>query len=30
MTKAMELDFIKVKELSKLDNSGLIQATLNP
>ncbi|MGI6176626.1 MAG: catalase [Christensenellales bacterium] len=28
ITEAMELDFAKVKELSKLDNNGLIQATL--
>lgn len=30
MTKAMGLDFEKVKELAKLDNAGLIEATLNP
>lgn len=30
MTTAMGLDFAKVKELAKLDNAGLIQATLNP
>lgn len=30
ITEAMGLDFDKVKELSKLDNDGLIQATLKP
>lgn len=30
ITKAMGLDLEKVKELSKLDNSALIQATLQP
>ena len=30
ITAAMGLDFDKVKELSKLDNDGLIQATLKP
>lgn len=30
ITKAMELDFAKVKELAKLDNAGLIEATRNP
>ncbi|MGI6169954.1 MAG: catalase [Christensenellales bacterium] len=30
ISKALELDFEKVKELSKLDNDGLIQATLKP